>query len=83
MPLTLGGQIVAIDRKKPAYVGAIAFQKAGGTLGLAKMGFVALHAAEYEAQHVEEMDADIGRNATRFGILAFPRCVIPAPREAM
>ena len=78
LALHLGGQIVAIDRQKPAHVGALAFEKAGGALGFAQMSLVALDAAEHEAQHVEEMHADIGGNAARFGILALPRRVIPA-----
>src|ERR1700722_1549549 len=71
------GQIVAIDREKPADVGALAFERTRGPYRLAEMGLVAAGAPENESQHVEKVDADIGRHAARLAIVALPGGVIP------
>jgi hypothetical protein len=75
-PHTLG-QIVAIDREKPADIGALAFERTRGPYRLPEMGLVAADAPENEAQHVEKMDADIGRHSTRLAVIALPGGVIP------
>src|ERR1019366_2081710 len=75
-PYTLG-QIVAIDREKPADVGALAFERTRSPFRLPEMGFVTADASENESQHVEKVDADIGRHSARLAVVALPGGMIP------
>ena len=67
------GQIVTIQGKEPAYVRAFAFQRARGPLRFAQMRLVAAYGSKHEAEHVEEMHADVGCNAARLGLVALSR----------
>ena len=53
-------QIIAINRQEPAHIRALAFQETGRTFGRFEMVMILQNLAEYKAQHIEEMNTDIG-----------------------
>ena len=57
------GQIVCVNRKKPAHAGALVFQIACGFLGTSMVYDVTLELAKDEVQHVIKMHAYVGGHA--------------------
>src|SRR4029077_922188 len=71
------GQIIAIDRQEPAYVGPFALKRGSGPFSLSQMSFVAGSGSKHKAEHVKEMHADIGGNAAGLGLVSLPRRMVP------
>lgn len=67
-----------VDAQKIPDAGTLQLQKAGRTLRRRMVQHHLLDRTEYPVQHVDKMDADIGRHAAALARVAFPRSGIPA-----
>lgn len=73
-----GGYVVDVNGEEPAHAGAFVFQIACGFGGAAQVNGVLQHSAKHVVQHVVKVHADVGGNAARFLVFAFPALQIPA-----
>jgi len=69
--------VVAVDAEEPTDAGMFELEEAGGMVGLAHMYDVFRCRAKNPGEHVKEVYADIGGNASALFDIAFPRTVIP------
>src|SRR5690625_7702701 len=70
-------QVVAVDRQEPVDVGALKFELAAHLCLLRLLELDPPDAAEKPHQQIEEVDANVGGDATRTRNIAFPRVTVP------
>src|SRR5512133_2130188 len=72
-------KVFEVDAQEPPDAGILKLQITGRLVFRKHMHGALFYTAEDPDQHVEEMDADVGGNASRFGFVSFPRMVVPVP----
>src|SRR5690625_7394622 len=70
-------QVVAVDRQEPVDVGALKFELAAHLCLLRLLELDPPDAAEEPHQQIEEVDANVGSEATRTRNIAIPRATVP------
>ena len=69
--------MIPFHRQEPTHARLLEFKIPGTGLVVALMKDVSGVLAKQKMQHIEEVDADVGRNAAGFLNAAFPRDLIP------
>lgn len=73
----IGREAYGVDTEEITHARLLEFEVTGNTVERHHMNDIFLHGAEYPLEHIVEVDADIGSNATRLMDITLPRTIVP------